>query len=184
MHPDVAVELVLSNRIADLMAQEIDVALRIGHLADSSLVARQVGEVRHLVLASPAYLAHRGEPITPSDLAQHDIALQSTENGPADWQFHIPGQGIASLRPRARFTVNQAESAIAAAVAGYGLIRVLSYQAAGELASGSLVRVLKDHEVGPVPVNLVFTSARFMPSRTRAFIDFALEALRRLDMGI
>lgn len=178
-HPQVKVELVLSNAIVDLREGGIDLALRIGHLADSSLVAKAVGEVRHLVVGSPDYLALRGRPQAVDDLRQHDAILLSTADGIREWQFQVPGRGVVGLLPSSRFSVNQAETAIEAACAGRGLIRVLSYQVAPEIATGRLVPVLRAFEMAPVPVSLVFASARFMPLRLRLFVDFAAGALKQ-----
>lgn len=182
-HSEIEVELVLTNRIVDVVEEEIDVALRIGHLANSSLIARQVAQVRRTVVASPEYLARHGIPTRLSDLDSHEIVLQSTDAGRPDWQFDVPGKGVKALKPRARFIVNQAETAIEAALTGYGLIRVLSYQVADELADGTLMRVLQDFEPAPLPVNLVYTSKRFMPLRTRTFIDFAADSFSKFDMN-
>ena len=182
-YSEIEIELVLTNRIVDLVEQGIDVALRIGHLTSSSLVARRIAQVRRVIVASPDYLARRGMPNNPSDLGDHEIVLQSTDTGRPDWYFDVPGKGSTTVRPRTRFAVNQAETAIETALAGHGLIRVLSYQVADELAAGELVRVLQDFEPAPLPVNLVFTSARFMPLRTRTFVDFASRAFTQMDLG-
>ncbi len=177
-YPKVKVELVLSNIQLDLVEQGIDVALRIGHLHDSSLVARRVGQVGRIVVASPAYLAGHGTPRDPDELASHECVLHATGSGAAPWQFNIPERGTVTARPHGRLVVNQAETMIEAACAGRGLIRPLSYQVAEQLASGELVRVLREFEPAPLPVNIVFTSARLMALRTRVFVDFAAEALR------
>lgn len=183
IHSEIEVELVLTNRIVDLVEEEIDVALRIGHLANSSLIARQVAQVRRMVVASPEYLSRHGIPTSLSDLESHEIVLQSTDTGRPDWQFNVPDKGMTTLKPRARFIVNQAETTMETALTGYGLIRVLSYQVADELADGKLIRVLQDFEPAPLPVNLVYTSKRFMPLRTRTFIDFAAHTLNKIDVG-
>lgn len=181
-YPQVNVELMLQNHVIDLVEEGVDVALRIGHLADSRLVAKRVGQVRHVVVASPDYLSRHRAPKNLAQLADHEIVLQSTGDGPPEWRFVVAGRGEVSLRPHGRLLVNQAETAIEAALAGRGLIRALSYQVAKQIASGELVRVLKRFERPPMPVSLVFTATRFMPLRLRVFLDFAADALRQNDV--
>lgn len=177
-YPQVQVDLILSNAIVDLRENEIDVALRIGRLNDSALIAKPVGQVRHLIVSSPEYIERRGRPGSIEDLQDHEIVVQSTGDAVTEWQFQVPGRGVVRLRPHARFTVNQAETAIEAACAGRGLIRVLSYQVVTKIEAGELVPVLREFEMEPVPVSLVFASARFVPLRLRLFLDFATLALR------
>lgn len=175
-HPDLTGELVLNDRNLDLVEEQLDVALRIATLADSSLVARKVGEVRRVVVASPAYLARRPAPAGPADLAGHDVIYSSTQPGPTEWRF--AGGEVVRLRPR--LSVNAVEPVVAAAVEGRGITRVLSYQVADELADGRLVRLLATCEPAPIPVQLVTASARLAPPRVRAFLDFAAGELSRL----
>ena len=177
-YPELKAELMLSNRMIDLVEERVDVALRIGHLADSSLVARTLGHVRHVLVASPHYLARRGIPKELSHLAGHEIILQSTGDALPVWQFEVKGTGMVSIRPQGRLIVNQAETAIEAALAGRGLIRALSYQVAENVASGELERVLREFEPAPMPVSLLVTDTRFMPLRVRVFLDFAAKTLR------
>jgi DNA-binding transcriptional LysR family regulator len=173
--PQVTAELSLDDRTVDLIEEGIDVALRIAELRESSLVARRIGAVRRLVVASPRYLANRSAPRRPTDLTRHDIVLFANDvNGPL-WQF-----GEQEVRVAARFQTNRAEAAIAAARDGKGIARALSYQVAPGLADGSLVRLLRDYEPPPIPVQLVYPSGRFMSARLRAFLDFAVPRLSRL----
>jgi DNA-binding transcriptional LysR family regulator len=176
-YPKISVELLLTNELVDLLARAIDVALRIGHLADSPLVARCVGQVRRVVVASPEYLAKHGEPTSPGDLHRHELVVQSGGEGVTDWEFGPAKDARTTVRPRGRLVVNQAETAIEAARASRGLIRCLSYQVAEELACGELVRVLRPFEPSALPVNLVFTDRRFMIRRVRTFVDFAVKEL-------
>jgi DNA-binding transcriptional LysR family regulator len=175
-HPELTGELVLNDRNLDLVDEQLDVALRIAALADSSLVARKVGEVRRVVAASPAYLARRPAPAKPADLAEHEVIYSSTQPGPTEWRF--AGGEVVRLRPR--LMVNAVEPVVAAAVDGRGITRVLSYQVADELADGRLVRLLAGHEPAPIPVQLVTASARLPPPRVRAFLDYAAGELSRL----
>lgn len=180
-HPQVTGELVLNDRNLDLVDESLDAAVRIGALADSSLVARRVGQVRRLVVASPGYLARRGAPERPADLADHDVIFPNTQPGPLEWRFEGP-RGAQTVRLRPRLMINAIEPAIAEALAGRGVTRVYSYQAADELAEGRLVRLMADFEPAPIPVQLVTASARLVPPRVRAFLDFAAAELSRLEI--
>ncbi|MBK1657477.1 LysR family transcriptional regulator [Paracraurococcus ruber] len=171
--PAVTAELLLSDQNADLLEEGVDVAVRIGQLGESGLVARRVGQVRRWLAASPAYLAARGTPQTPEDLVGHDTVVFHGRAFPPDWRFAAPDGQEATVRVTPRFAVNEARAAVAAAVAGHGILRALSYQMADELASGALVRLLPAWETPPLPVQLVFPSARLLPPRVRAFLDFA-----------
>jgi len=180
-HPQVSAELVLNDRNLDMVDAGLDVALRIGALSDSSLVARRVGEVRRVVAAAPSYLTQRGTPGRPADLADHEIVYASTQPGPIEWRFDGP-RGPQTVRLRPRLMVNAVEPVIEAAVQGRGVTRVLSYQLADELADGRLARLLAPYEPAPIPVQLVTVSARLMPLRVRAFLDFAAAELTRLEV--
>jgi DNA-binding transcriptional LysR family regulator len=178
-HPQVSAELMLNDRNLDMVDAGLDAALRIGALSDSSLVARRVGEVRRVVVAGPDYLSRRGMPERPADLVEHDVIYSSTQGGPTEWRFEGP-RGAQTVRLRPRLMVNAIEPVIEAAVAGRGITRVFSYQVADELADGRLVRLLPEHEPAPIPVQLVTVSARLMPPRVRAFLDFAAAELSHL----
>jgi DNA-binding transcriptional LysR family regulator len=173
--PHVTAELSLEDRAVDLIEEGIDVALRIAELRESSLVARRIGAVRRVVVASPRYLETHRAPRRPADLARHDVVLFANDvNGPL-WRF-----GEQEVRVAARLQTNRAEAAIAAAREGKGVVRALSYQVAPGLADGSLVRLLRDYEPPPIPVQFVFPGGRFMSARLRAFLDFAVPRLSRL----
>lgn len=180
-HPAVSAELLLADRPLDLIEEGIDVALRIGHLADSGLIARRVGEVRRLLVASPAYLAARGVPASPADLDGHEAVFFADPGAPPEWRFHGP-QGERTVRVAARFRVNQADAVLAAVRDGRGIAAALSYQVAADLAAGTLVRLLREHEMPALPVHLVTPSARLPPPRTRAFLDFATPRLAALPV--
>lgn len=179
-YPQITVRLALADRNLQLLDEHLDVALRIGPLEDSRLVAVRVGSVRRLVCASPTYLARRGRPKAPADLASHDVV--SFESLPASQAWHFAprsGRRAESVSVRPRLTVNTAEAAIDAAIAGVGLTHVLSYQAASALASGALVAVLRAYEPEPVPVHLLYTDPKRLPLKTRSFVDFAAPRLRK-----
>lgn len=180
-HPEVSAELVLNDRNLDLIDEALDLALRIGRLADSGLVARKVGEVRRVVVAAPDYLASRGTPQAPGDLVGHEIIYSSTQPGPTEWRFEGP-RGPVSVRLRPRLMINAVEPVVGAVAMGKGVGRVLSYQVAEELADGRLVRLLEPFEPAPLAVQLVTPSARLTPARVRAFLDFAAAELSRLPV--
>lgn len=174
-HPDIRVELVLADGPLDLIEEGLDVAVRIGRLADSSLVARRVGQVHRLLVASPAYLADRGSPRKPADLAKHDVIFTSER----PWRFRRGGrEQVVHLVPR--LMVNEVDSMLMAVRAGRGIGRPLSYQVADDLAAHSLVRLLPEFEPPPLPVQLVVPSARHLALKTRAFLDHAARSLSSL----
>jgi DNA-binding transcriptional LysR family regulator len=177
-HPAVDVRLQLADRNADLIEEHVDVALRIGRLPDSALVATRVGEVTRVACASPAYLARFGTPRAPEDLAAHRCVSFVGLDAPDRWLFAAPDGERRAVPVRTRLAVTTAEAAIDAALAGVGIARVLSYQVAPALADGRLVRVLAGDEPPPVPASLVHPGQGRLPMRTRAFVDFATRALR------
>jgi len=158
------------------VAEGLDVALRIGRLGDSPLVARRVGEVRRLLVASPAYLARRGRPRAPADLAGHDVIVTSGGRAPLVWRFAGAGRPL-TVRLEPRLIVNEIDAMLIAVRAGHGIGRPLSYQVTDDLAGGALVRLLPDLEPPPLPVQLVVPSARHLAPKVRAFLDHAGAAL-------
>jgi DNA-binding transcriptional LysR family regulator len=172
-HPAVNVSLTLADRILHLTDDHVDAALRIGPLPDSSLVARRLGTVRRVICASPAYLAARGTPLVPGDLAAQDCISFTALGPPERWMI---GEQAVAVRPR--LAVNTAEAAIDAAVAGLGITRVLSYQVAAACREGRLVTLLDAFAPAPVPVSLVHVGQGRMPQKLRAFLDFAAPRLR------
>lgn len=173
-YPDVSAELRLSDRMVNLVEEGIDVAVRIGPLADSTLVARAVGDMRRMVVASPDYLADHGEPQRPADLAAHRIVHFGALSAAADWRFIEHGREVrVTCVPR--FVSNSADAAIWQAEQGLGLTRVLAYQAADALAAGRLKPVLTAFEVAPLPIHLVYPTSRLLSAKVRAFVDLVLE---------
>ncbi|WP_437925517.1 LysR family transcriptional regulator [Sorangium sp. So ce291] len=176
-HPHVSARTLLVDRIVELLDEGVDVAVRIAHLPDSSLSAIRVGSVRLVVCASPAYLAARGAPERPADLAQLDTIGFSQTASPAEWSF-ASGSRVEKVLPSSQLLVNTADVAVAAAVAGRGLARVLSYQIGPELRAGQLKIVLPAFEPPPVPIHVVHAEGRRAAARVRAFVDFLVERLR------
>jgi DNA-binding transcriptional LysR family regulator len=178
-HPDVQAKLLLLDRPVNLIDEGIDVGLRIARLSDSSLVATKVGEVRRVVVASPEYLAKRKPPRSPEDLAgQTVIAL--TDFGSETWSF-ASGRGRKAqqkVRLVPRLAVNTVPAALGSALAGHGVTRLLSYQAADAVRDGRLVVLLAEYEPPPVPVHIITPEGRLSLPKVRAFVDFAVPRLR------
>jgi DNA-binding transcriptional LysR family regulator len=176
-HPDIDIRLVLADRVVDLFEDHVDLAIRIGDLPDSSLVAIRVGSIRRVVCGSPAYFAGRGTPQHPSELSAHDCVSFEGLMASDFWSFRV-GKSDTPVAIHSRLVVNTAEAAIDAAVAGVGITRVLSYQVASATEAGALAVVLEAFEPAPVPVNLVHAGQGLLPLKLRAFIDFAAPLLR------
>ena len=180
-HAGVRAELVLTNRNLDLVEEGLDVALRIGPIAESGLIVRRVGQVRPVLIASPDYIARRGHPRTPRDLIKHDIVYNSLPRSPLEWRFRATGrQHVVRLTPK--FMATEVETVLLAVRAGGGIARTLSYQVADDLSSGALVRILREFEPPVWPVHLVVPTARHMPRTVRAFLDLAAPALDALGV--
>lgn len=173
-YPQMRVRTFFVDRQVNLLDEGLDVALRIGHLPDSGFTAIQVGRMRRVVCASPAYLDAQGTPATPATLRDHRIlACQGAWASP-EWRF-ARGQRVV-VDPVLQCNTN--EAAITAAKAGWGLTRVLHYQIAPALAEGALRIVLEDHEDAPLPVQLVYPEGRQAAAKVRAFVDLAVARLR------
>jgi DNA-binding transcriptional LysR family regulator len=177
-YPKVEVSLLLVNRVVSYVDEGIDLGLRIAHLPDSSLRAIPLGSMRRVLCASPAYLAAAGTPASPEDLAGFEtIIISGGRPAPERWNFGVaPDERVVQVRPRLAASTMQA--GLDAAVAGGGLVRALSYQAAPLEAAGLLRCILPEHEPLPVPVQLVYPAGRHMPLKTRLFLDRATAALR------
>ena len=178
-YPAVSVRLLMLDRPVNLIDEGMDVALRISHLADSTLVATRVGEVRRVVAAAPGYLARNPAIRQPADLAKHQIVAM-THFGPDSWSFPpLPG----SAAPRTvqfvpRFLANSINAAVASAVHGRGVIRVFSYHIADELEAGTLEIILEHEESPPLPVHVISPHGRLSVPKVRAFMDYAVPRLR------
>jgi DNA-binding transcriptional LysR family regulator len=173
-YPEVTAELRLSDRMINLVEDGVDLAVRIGHLGDSTLVARHVGEMRRIVVASSAYLKQHGEPKTPEAVA----SLATIEFGAAtaapEWRFVKDGNEIR-MTVAPRFTSNSADAAIQFVAQGGGLTRVLAYQAAEAIKDGRLKIVLAKFEPPALPIHIVYPTSRLLSAKVRAFIDLVVE---------
>jgi DNA-binding transcriptional LysR family regulator len=174
---EVHVRMMLVDRVVDLIDEHIDLALRIGELPDSSLIAVRLGTIGRVVCASPAYLAAHGVPAHPEELAGHDAVTFAGLSSPKEWSFRVGG-ATQRFPVRSRLTVNTAEAALDAVMAGAGLTRVMSYQAAAAVRDGRLVMLLRDYAPEPNPISLVYPSGRLVPLKLRAFLDFAVPRLK------
>ena len=183
VYPKIDIRLLLIDRIVSLPEDHVDVALRVGVLPASRLIALRVGSVRRVTCASPAYLAARGTPSTPDDLDGHDCIIYEGILAPDAWKFVRDKMEIAvSVRPR--LIVSNVEAACDAARAGIGIARVFSHHVAASIEAGTLVTVLDDFETKPLPVSLLHAAGRFLPIKVRAFLDFAAPRLKvRLARG-
>lgn len=179
---DMSVRLVLSDTNANLLEENIDVAVRIGSLPDSGLTARQVGKITRVVCASPAYLEKHGTPKTPSDLRNHQCVTFAGLSSSQAWSF-TDSKGTTRVPIRSRLIVNTADTAVAAATNGLGITRVLCYQAASQFAQNSLVRLLREYEPAPSPVNLLYAHQGRLPAKTRCFLALATERLAQALAG-
>jgi DNA-binding transcriptional LysR family regulator len=175
-HPALRVRLALSDRIVHLVEEGVDVAVRIGDLADSALTAVKVGEVRPVLVASPAYLAARGEPADLSALKGHDLIVFEGLARTQTWRFGQAEETLVRVAPK--LAVNGADAALAAAEHGSGIASALSYQAAEAVSAGRLRIVLADHAPPAVPVSLVYPGQRLGSANVRAFLDVARPELK------
>jgi DNA-binding transcriptional LysR family regulator len=176
-YPDIDIRIVFADRLFNLFEDKVDLAVRIGALPDSSLVATRVGSIRRVVCASPAYFAKRGLPKRPQELDAHSCVRFEALSSPDTWTFTV-GKSDKPFAIHSRLIVNTAEAAIDAAIAGIGIARVLSYQIAAATRAGTLAVALREFEPGPWPVSLVHDSGRPLPIKLRAFIDFAAPRLK------
>jgi DNA-binding transcriptional LysR family regulator len=171
-YPEIDARLVLADQVVNLIDDQVDVAIRVGQLPDSTLVATRLGAVRWVTCASPDYLDARTTPQTPQALTNHDCLMFEGLYSSSAWHFGR-GKGAVTIPVRPRFAVNTADAAIAAALSGAGITRVLSYQVAEAVAAGKLRLVLQRFEPEPLPVHLVYAAQSLLPLKLRAFIDFA-----------
>lgn len=176
-YPDITARLVLADHVINLVEDHVDVAVRVGQLPDSSMVAMRLGAITWVVCASPQYLDARGTPATPEELAGHECIMFEGLYSNNLWTFRRGKQTLAfPVQPR--FAVNTADAAITAAIASAGITRVLSYQIREPVAGGALRVLLQPYEPAPLPVHLVYVKQSLLPLKLRAFLDFAAPRLK------
>ncbi|MCK5550497.1 MAG: LysR family transcriptional regulator [Hyphomicrobiaceae bacterium] len=182
-HPHVTAKVLLFDRITNLIEEGIDVGLRVGQLPDSSLIARQVGEVRRILVASPAYLSKHGRPKDPTDLKRHSMIAFTGLLPSREWVFgEAKTARRITLKPR--FEINDAAAAIAAAEGGGGITIALSYMVARQIGERRLQQVLGSFAPSAVPVQLVYPESRLVAPKVRAFVDYAAPKLRSALRGL
>jgi DNA-binding transcriptional LysR family regulator len=178
-YPSLSVDLQLVDRSIDMLEEGIHLALRIGHLPDSALVARKLGDIQMIVCAAPSYLERRGVPQTPDEVSAHDCCVFSETPGIGEWRFREDARSERKIPVPAHLWVNSLEALVLAAKEGAGLVRVPSWQVAHELAAGELQRVLRDYEPPPAPLHLLSQSSTRASPKTRAFADFLVSGWRK-----
>lgn len=171
-YPAVSIDLQLVDRSVDMIEEDIHLALRIGHLPDSDLVARKLGDIQMIVCAAPSYLEQRGVPQTPAELSAHDCLAFSEVPGAAEWRFAQDAKSKWKIPISPRLWANSLDALVAAAKDGAGLVRVPSWQVKGEITAGNLHHVLQDYEPPPAPLHLLSQSSRLASPKTRAFADY------------
>jgi DNA-binding transcriptional LysR family regulator len=177
IYPEVAIRSFFVDRVVNLIDEGLDIAIRIGELPDSNLTAIWVGAVRRVICASPGYLEMNGIPQIPDEIGRHEIIHFEGLSSRPEWCFKC-SDAETTVAFKYRLAVNSANDAIAAAIAGHGLIQVLSYQVAQEIKSGYLKVVLSDYETESIPIHVVYQEGRKASARIRAFVDFAVHRLR------
>lgn len=173
-YPKMEVNALFLDRVVNLLEEGLDVGIRIGELADSSMRAIHVGNVWRVVCAAPDYLTRAGTPQTPPDLIGHTIITANGLNASSEWKF---GQSITvRLKPRLSFATNDA--AMEAAISGFGITRLLSYQTATHVANGRLQTILDKYQHKPIPIHVIHREGRYAPAKVRSFVDLIVDRLR------
>jgi DNA-binding transcriptional LysR family regulator len=180
-HPSVSVELLLLDRAVDMVEEDIHLALRVGHLPDSQLVARKLADVQMIVCAAPAYLKRFGVPQSPADLRRHACLVFSDTPGVGEWRFKEDAKKECKIRIAGRLWINSLDALVSAAKDGSGIVRVPSWQVKAELAAGQLRRILRDHEPAPAPVHLLLQASPLASPKIRSFTDYLVEQFRYVD---
>jgi DNA-binding transcriptional LysR family regulator len=175
-HPGLEMEVVLDDRNIDLVQEGIDVALRMGRLADSTLTAQRIASSAHAVLATPAYFARAGEPVEPGDLAAHEAVIYDQDGGGTDWTFQRGSAEIA-VTLKGRLRVSAAEGVRAAVLANAGLAIASAWMFAPEIVDGTVKVVLRDWQLPPIDLWAVFPAGRTATAKARAFTAFVREVM-------
>jgi DNA-binding transcriptional LysR family regulator len=176
-YPDIGLRLLLTDRVLRPLEDHIDVSIRIGPLADSSMIATRIGSVRLVSCASPGYLEKRGYPRELSDLSRHDCITIDEFGVQRSWKF-MDGGKEAPTPINSRLAVNTSEAAVEAAIAGAGIARVMGYKMESAIRSGKLALVLEKFELEPLPVHIVYPERKPMPLKLRAFLNWVTPRLR------
>jgi len=175
LYPEIDVDIAMNDRRVDLLEEGFDLAIRIGRLADSSLIARKLGGMRRIVCASPDYLERRGLPVAPSDLRRHDCLCYSNADTVDEWRFTDPDGRPLTVEVRGRVRANNGDLLRMAALRGLGLVDLPSFLVAGDIEKGDLVPVLEPFIRQDGGVYAVYPHARYLPPKIRVFVDFLAE---------
>lgn len=175
-NPGVSARALFLDRVVNIVDEGVDVAIRIGHLPDSSYSAIRVGTVRRVVCGAPCYFEQHGVPTRPADLAKHRIIAATSAFSALDWRFGSDEKTVVTVNPR--LSCSTYESVIAAALSGWGLARPLSYQIGAALVAGTLQTVLSEFEPEPLPIHVVHPDGRRASAKVRAFVDLTVDRLR------
>jgi len=177
-YPEIKVQLTVTETFVNLVEEEVDVAIRVGHLADSSLIARRLGQARRMIVGTPAYLKKHGVPKTPDDLKHHNCLRLITGTSFNRWEFEGPA-GPRAIDAGGNFETNNATTLHRAALAGLGLIRAANFVVGADVKAGRLVQLLADYESPTAtPVNAVYPHNRHLSPKVRAFVDMLVAAFQ------
>ena len=171
-YPELDVDVIMSDRFVDLVEDGFDVAVRIGALSDSSLIAKKLAPIRRVICASPQYIAAHGTPTTPKDLRDHQCLCNSSQSSGQEWRFNMPDGKPVMVAVTGRMTMNNGDALRVAALNHLGLIDIPTFIVGGDLKAGALVSVLDDHVPQSLALHAVYSHARHLSPKVRAFIDF------------
>jgi DNA-binding transcriptional LysR family regulator len=179
-HPGLKVELVVGDRLGDMIEERLDLVMRVGEIKDASLVARRSGTAARVVVAAPSYIKRHGEPSSPAELANHTCIVHDVGPNSGVWTFVTP-DGPKDFRAAGGFLANDVRAVHLAAQTGYGIAYLALFEVADDLRNGRLVRVLRDFPAPGVPFSMVYPSRRHLAPRTRLVIDFIWEQVRQAE---
>jgi DNA-binding transcriptional LysR family regulator len=182
-YPDVSVDLTLNDHCVDLLDEGFDLAIRVGQLSDSSLIARRLTAVRMVLCAAPEYVERRGEPRTPHDLAAHNCLDFSSSSTRDQWTFVGPGGNKEAISPVGRFRANNVNAVRRFALGGEGIVLEPSFIVAQDLKAGRLIPLLRSYRVADIPIHAVYPHSRFLSAKVRTFVDFLAAELNRQGEG-
>lgn len=180
-HPALSIDLMLADRPVDMIEENIQLALRVGRLPDSQLVARKLADIGMIVCAAPVYLELRGTPQVPEELTAHDCLVFSDAPGAGSWRFRTDAGAECKIPISAKLWINGLDALVTAARDGGGIVRVPFWQVREDLAAGRLTRILREHEAAPAPLHLLFEASRLAAPKTRIFADYLIAQWRASD---
>jgi DNA-binding transcriptional LysR family regulator len=178
LHPQVKLDVTLSDRVVDLVDEALDVAVRIARLPDSTLISQPLATTRMVLCAAPAYLRRRGKPKTPADLTAHDLVAYSYWSSKDEWSFEGP-QGPVSVKTEPSIRANNGDTCRAAALAGQGVVLQPTFLVGPDLASGKLVELMPAYQAGTLGIYAVYPSRKHVLPKTRRLIEFLVKAFRK-----